>query len=61
MDEQQWEGLTREQKSRLLYEKQKQLLALFLKNGAISQAQHDRSLGDLKRKMHITDEDPEQK
>ena len=34
-----------------LYLNQKQTLDLFLKNGAISRAQYDKSLGDLTRKM----------
>lgn len=34
-----------------LYRDQKRTLDLFLKNGAISQAQYDKSLGDLTRKM----------
>ena len=29
------------------------MLDLFLEKGAISRAQHDKSLGDLREKMHI--------
>ncbi len=35
---------------------QKQTLDIFLNNGAITQAQFDKSYGDLKEKMQITDE-----
>ena len=34
-----------------LFERQKQLLDTFLETGAISKAQHDKSLGDLITKM----------
>ena len=46
---------SREDQLRKLYLDQKQTLDLFLKNGAITQAQYDKSLGDLTRKMGITD------
>jgi len=36
--------------------KQKELLDQFLERGAISQAQHDKSLHDLTEKMGITSE-----
>ena len=39
-----------------LYLDQKQTLDLFLKNGAITQAQYDKSLGDLTRKMGMEKE-----
>lgn len=39
---------------RELYLKQKHTLDLFLKHGAISQAQYDKSLGDLTEKMGIS-------
>lgn len=42
-----------EETHRQLFEKQKAMLDLFLAKGAISQAQHDKSLGDLREKMHI--------
>ena len=41
---------------RKLYLDQKQTLDLFLKNGAITQAQYDKSLGDLTRKMGMEKE-----
>lgn len=40
-----------EDKKRQLYLQQKALLDQFLKTGAISQAQYDKSLGDLTEKM----------
>lgn len=40
-----------------LFLKQKHLLETFLENGAISQAQYDKSLGDLREKMGINDAD----
>ena len=39
------------QKKRDLYLRQKELLATLLEHGAISQAQHDKSLRDLTEKM----------
>ena len=46
-----WAKLTPEEKKRKLYEKQKALLDTFLEHRAISQQQHDKSLGDLTEKM----------
>ncbi len=46
-----WGSLSYESKNRALYLQQKQTLALFLERGAISQAQHDKSLRDLTEKM----------
>ena len=43
--------LTHEQKTHELYLKQKALLEQFLSTGAITQAQHDKSLHDLREKM----------
>lgn len=43
--------MTAEDKKRDLYLRQKQLLDTFLEHGAISQAQYDKSLGDLSEKM----------
>ena len=45
------EPMTAEDKKRDLYLRQKQLLDTFLEHGAISQAQYDKSLGDLTEKM----------
>ena len=47
-----WEKLTHEEKNHLLYLQQKDTLDRFLKTGAISQEQHDKSLRDLKDKMN---------
>ena len=44
----------------LLFERQKQLLDTFLEHCAISKAQYDKSLGDLKEKMGIEDNAPGQ-
>ena len=46
-----WDKLTHEEKNHQLYLKQKQMLDMFLASGAISQAQHDKSLHDLTVKM----------
>ena len=43
--------LTLEEKRRALYDRQVALLATFLEHGAITQAQHDKSLHDLTDKM----------
>lgn len=45
-----------EDQLRKLYLDQKQTLDLFLRNGAITQAQYDKSLGDLTRKMGMEKE-----
>ena len=47
-----WEKLTHEEKNHLLYLQQKETLDRFLKTWAISREQHDKSLRDLKEKMH---------
>ena len=46
-----WSFLSAEEKKRRLYLRQKETLDLFLELGAISQAQHDKSLRDLTEKM----------
>ncbi len=48
-----WSSLTAEEKKRKLFLEQKKTLDLFLKNGAITQAQYDKSLGDLRKKMGV--------
>ena len=48
-----WSLLTYEEKNRLLFLRQKETLDMFLERGAISQAQHDKSLHDLIEKMGI--------
>ena len=47
----QWEELTYEEKNHELFLRQKALLDEFLEHGAISRAQHDKSLHDLTEKM----------
>lgn len=46
-----WEKLSPEEKKKQLFLKQKNLLDTFLARNAISQAQYDKSLGDLRDKM----------
>ena len=46
-----WNGLTHEQKNHELFLREKEMLDLFLAHGAITQAQHDKSLHDLTEKM----------
>ncbi len=48
-----WSTLSYEEKNRLLFLRQKKTLEMFLERGAISQAQHDKSLHDLIEKMGI--------
>ncbi len=48
---QEWEKLTYKKKNHQLFLKEKALLAGFLEHGAISRAQHDKSLHDLIEKM----------
>ena len=43
--------MTPDEKKKELFRKQKKTLDLFLARGAISQAQYDKSCGDLKLKM----------
>ena len=45
------------EKKLALFRQQKQLLDTFLSHGAITQAQFDKSFGDLKKKMEIREED----
>lgn len=54
MDEQiEWSSLSPEEKKMQLFLMQKHTLDLFLERNAISQAQYDKSLGDLRLKMGI--------
>ena len=46
-----WDNMTYAEKNHQLYLKQKELLDQFLKRGAITQKQHDKSLHDLSVKM----------
>ena len=45
--------LTYQQKNKALFDRQKQTLNEFLKHGAISKQQYDKSLHDLTEKMRI--------
>ncbi len=51
INDQVWEKLTYEEKNHQMFLRKKALLAEFLEHGAISQAQHDKSLHDLIEKM----------
>ena len=51
-----WSGLTDEEKRRRLYLRQKETLDTFLEHGAISRAQYEKSLGDLTVKMRMDEE-----
>lgn len=51
IENQSWEKLTYKEKNHQLFLREKVLLAEFLEHGAISQAQHDKSLHDLIEKM----------
>lgn len=53
MDQNEWVKLTLEQKKHQLFQDQKHTLDLFLERGAISKAQYDKSLGDLREKMGV--------
>lgn len=50
-----WAQLSPEEKKRQLFLNQKKTLDLFLERKAISQAQYDKSLGDLREKMGFLD------
>ena len=45
--------MTPEEKKQYLFLNQKKTLDLFLERGAISQAQYNKSLGDLREKMRV--------
>ena len=49
--QQAWETLSPEQKKKQLFLNQKELLEMFRERNAISKAQYDKSLGDLRVKM----------
>ena len=53
MDKPEQQAMIAGEKKRDLYLRQKQLLDTFLEHGAISQAQYNKSLGDLTVKMNI--------
>ena len=45
--------MTPEEKKQYLFLNQKKTLDFFLERGAISQAQYDKSIGDLREKMGV--------
>ena len=49
-----WDSLTYEEKNHELFLREKTLLDTYLRTGAISTEQHDKSLHDLTEKMHET-------
>ena len=51
LEDRAWETLTPEEKRVVLYLRQKNMLRSFLEHGAITKAQHDKSLRDLTEKM----------
>lgn len=51
MEQAEWENLTPAEKRRQLFLNQKKTMLEFLERGAISQAQFDKSFGDLMAKM----------
>lgn len=51
VESKEWAALSYEEKNHQLYLRQKAMLNSFLEHGAISQAQHDKSLHDLTEKM----------
>lgn len=53
LEQVEWEKLSPEEKKKQLFLKQKHTLDLFLERNAITQAQYDKSLGDLRDKMDI--------
>ena len=53
------ENKAHQEQLRQLFLSQKNTLDIFLRNGAVSQAQYDKSLGDLKKKMGLEAENPE--
>ena len=61
MEQTEWEKLSPEEKKKELYMKQKALLEAFLERGAISQAQYEKSLGDMTEKMGFGCVDEERK
>ena len=57
METGEWEQLSPEEKKKQLFWKQKDLLDTFLARHAISRAQYEKSLGDLKAKMGLSEEE----
>ncbi|MCQ2458229.1 MAG: hypothetical protein MJ142_05790 [Clostridia bacterium] len=59
METDEWTYLTKEEKRKQLFRRQKELLGQFLERGAISRRQYDKSLGDLIEKMGISGDERE--
>ena len=55
MNQDEKKALSPEEKKRNLFLSQKKTLDLFLEKGAISRAQYDKSLGDLREKMGVVE------
>ncbi len=55
VENKEWSALTPEEKKYQLFLNQKSTLNLFLERKAISQAQYDKSLSDLRKKMGFSD------
>ena len=53
LDQIEWEKLNPDEKKKQLFIRQKKLLDTFLDRNAISKAQYDKSLGDLRDKMNM--------
>ena len=53
MDHPEQDTVAETEKKRRLFRQQKETLDIFLRNGAITRAQYDKSLGDLIMKMGI--------
>ena len=53
LEKKEWARLSPEEKKQQLFLNQKNTLDLFLERGAISQAQYEKSLGDLREKMGV--------
>ena len=51
VENKEWSALSYEEKNHQLFLRQKALLDGFLEHGAITQAQHEKSLNDLIEKM----------
>lgn len=54
IENKEWSSLTYVDKNKALFLRQKETLDMFLKRGAISRGQHDKSLHDLIEKMSVT-------
>lgn len=52
-----WDTMSYEEKNHQLYLRQKELLDTYLRTGAISQEQHDKSLHDMTVKMGYGDKE----